>query len=149
MPRYQTRVPNTRVPCPPGIGAATLEVSAFVKLAYGLIWCAALVYLAIRISQGGSLAAAAEMASAGGVRHRRIGAGVWRARSGQFVAQVSGTGSWPVSASRTGQEACLTQSCRRDLAMGRLRASPRRGRATLAELLIASAVPMAIGIATS
>ena len=65
MPRYQTRVPNTRVPCPPGIGAATLEVSAFVKLAYGLIWCAALVYLAIRINQGGSLAAAAEMASAG------------------------------------------------------------------------------------
>ena len=59
MPRYQTRVPNTRA------RAASAEVSAFVKLAYTLIGCAALVYLAIRISQGGSLVAAAETASAG------------------------------------------------------------------------------------
>jgi hypothetical protein len=65
MPRYQTRVPNTRVACQLGIRAASLDLSAFVKLAYALIGCAALVYLAIRISRGGSLAAAAEMASAG------------------------------------------------------------------------------------
>lgn len=57
MPRYQTRVPNTR--------AASLDLSAFVKLAYALIGCAALAYLAIRMSHGGSLAAAAEIASAG------------------------------------------------------------------------------------
>lgn len=55
--RYQTRVPITR--------AASLDLSALVKLAYALIGCAALVYLAIRLSQGGSLAAAAEIASAG------------------------------------------------------------------------------------
>ena len=59
MPRYQTRVGNTQV------RAASLEVSAFVKLAYALIGCAALVYLAIRLSEGASLAAAAEFASAG------------------------------------------------------------------------------------
>ena len=56
MARYQTRVPNTR--------AASLDLSAFVKLAYALIGCAALVYLAVRLSQGGSLAAAAEIVSA-------------------------------------------------------------------------------------
>ena len=57
MTRYQTRVPNTR--------AASLDVSIFVKLAYLMIGCAALVYFLIRMRQGGSLAAAAEIASAG------------------------------------------------------------------------------------
>lgn len=57
MARYQTRPLNTR--------AASLDVSAFVKLAYLVIGCAALVYFLIRLRQGGSLAAAAETASAG------------------------------------------------------------------------------------
>ena len=57
MTRYQARVSNTR--------AASLNVFTFVKLAYLLIGCAALVYFLIRMRQGGSLAAAAEIASAG------------------------------------------------------------------------------------
>lgn len=57
MPSHQTRIPHTR--------AASLDLSAFVKLAYALIGCAALVYFLIRMRHGGSLAAAAELASAG------------------------------------------------------------------------------------
>jgi hypothetical protein len=57
MPRHQTRIPNTRV--------ASLDLSAFVKLVYALIGCAALVFFLARMRQGGSLAAAAELASAG------------------------------------------------------------------------------------
>jgi hypothetical protein len=56
MPSHQTRIPLTR--------AASLDLAAFVKLAYALIGCAALVYLLIRMRHGGSLAAAAEVASA-------------------------------------------------------------------------------------
>lgn len=81
MPRHQTRIPNTRVPCQAdvvelggsrGFGAtdaqiraATARVSAFVKVVYALIGCAALVFFLIRMREGGSLAAAAELASAG------------------------------------------------------------------------------------
>ena len=57
MPSHQTRIPHTR--------AASLDLSAFVKLAYALIGCAALVYFLIRMRHGSSLAAAAETASAG------------------------------------------------------------------------------------
>ena len=57
MPNHQTRIPRSR--------AASLDLSAFVKLAYALIGCAALVYFLIRMRHGGSLAAAAEIASAG------------------------------------------------------------------------------------
>jgi hypothetical protein len=57
MPRHQTRIPNTRV--------ASLDLSAFVKLVYAVIGCAALVFFLVRMRQGGSLAAAAELASAG------------------------------------------------------------------------------------
>jgi len=57
MPRSQPKIPNIR--------AASLDVSLFVKLAYLAIGCAALVYFLIRMRQGGSLAAAAETASAG------------------------------------------------------------------------------------
>jgi hypothetical protein len=83
MPRYQTRVSGknrgqTNLSTP-SVGKGLIPCfavgdrsvcprflsSAFVKLAYALIGCAAFVYLAIRLSQGGSLAAAAEMASAG------------------------------------------------------------------------------------
>jgi hypothetical protein len=57
MPRHQTRIPNTRV--------ASLDLSAFVKLVYAVIGCAALVFFLVRMRQGGSLAAAAELASEG------------------------------------------------------------------------------------
>jgi hypothetical protein len=58
MTRYQTRDPNT-------VGrAASVDASAFVKLVYVLIGCAALAYFLIRMRQGGSLVAAAETASA-------------------------------------------------------------------------------------
>jgi hypothetical protein len=57
MARNQTRVPHTRV--------ASLDASAFVKLAYALIGCVALIYFLIRMRQGSSLVAAAEVASAG------------------------------------------------------------------------------------
>ena len=57
MPRYQNAIPNVRT--------ASLDLSVLVKLAYALIGCASLVYLAIRMRHGGSLAAAAEIASAG------------------------------------------------------------------------------------
>jgi hypothetical protein len=57
MPRSQPKIPN--------IHAASLDFSVFVKLAYLVIGCAALVYFLIRMRQGGSLAAAAETASAG------------------------------------------------------------------------------------
>jgi len=57
MSRHQTRIPYTR--------AASLDLSAFVKLAYALIGCAALVYFLVRMRHGGSLVAAAELASAG------------------------------------------------------------------------------------
>jgi hypothetical protein len=46
-------------------GAASLTLSAFVKLAYPVIGCAAFVFLLMRMRQGFSLAAAAESASAG------------------------------------------------------------------------------------
>ena len=93
MARYQTRSPNTPVPYPPDVvpgnvgeppgvsprcgvfvevptravtrRAASLNASAFVKLVYGLIGCAALIYFFLRLRQGGSLAVAAETASAG------------------------------------------------------------------------------------
>ena len=42
-----------------------MDVPIFVKLAYLLVGCAALVYVLVRMGQGGSLAAAAEIASAG------------------------------------------------------------------------------------
>jgi uncharacterized protein (UPF0333 family) len=50
-------MPNTR--------AVSLDLSAFVKLAYLLIGCAALAYFLIQMRQGGSLATAAENASVG------------------------------------------------------------------------------------
>ena len=92
MARYQTRGPNTEVPYPsdmvpgkvepPGVSprcvvfvevptravtgrAASRAASAFIKLVYGLIGCAALISFFIRLRQGGSLAAAAATASAG------------------------------------------------------------------------------------
>jgi hypothetical protein len=73
MARYQTRVANTQrfgvitdAPIRAGTArAASLDVSIFVKLAYLLIGCAALVYFLVRMGQGGSLGAAAEIASAG------------------------------------------------------------------------------------
>jgi len=85
MAPYQTRFPNTRVACPPadeprisqrfGVTdaparaarerAASPDLSILVKLAYLLVGCAALVYVLVRMGQGGSLAAAAEIASAG------------------------------------------------------------------------------------
>ena len=57
MPQNETKIPGTRV--------ASIDLSAFVKLAYLVIGCAVLIYFAIEMRHGWSLAVAAENASMG------------------------------------------------------------------------------------
>jgi uncharacterized protein (UPF0333 family) len=49
----------------PNIRTASLDLSAFIKLAYLLIGSVALAYVVIQMQRGGSLATAAESASLG------------------------------------------------------------------------------------